>query len=110
MSSDRRPLFTSDFPRTAALDALVQAFARGDYAHVRVEGRRLAESAPEEEVRGAARSLVERTAPDPLAIWLLVLTGGLLVALSAYWIAHGKPPPGSVPNVPHVQSAHERTP
>jgi hypothetical protein len=102
--SDRRPLFARAFPHTPALDSLVHAFGRGDYALVRAEGRKLAESASEEDVRCAARTLVDRTAPDPLAAWLLVLAGGLLVVVSAYWIVQGKPAPTAVPETPHVQS------
>ncbi len=107
-SESRKP-FASGFPRTPAVDALLDAFARGDYAFVRSEGRKLSGSAPEEDVRGAARTLVERTTPDPLAIWLLLLAGGLLLTLSAYWIVHGKAPSGSAPNAPREQSAAERT-
>ncbi len=97
MPDERRPSFASDFPRVPELDALVGAFARGDYARVRAAGPRLAESAESEEVRRAARTLVERTKPDRLAVALVALTAVLLVVLSGYWIAHGKPPPGSAP-------------
>jgi hypothetical protein len=65
---------------------------------VRAEGPKLAESTGEPDIRRAALELVAHTEPDPLATWLLVLTGALLVILSAYWIAHGKPPHGSVPD------------
>jgi hypothetical protein len=105
MPSRGRPPFARDFPRTVALDELVEAFARGNYAWVRAEGPRLAESAQDESVRRAACTLVARTAPDPLAVWLLVLTGVLLIALSAYWIAHGKRPPSSAPNGSRSDSA-----
>jgi hypothetical protein len=103
----RRPAFASDFPRGPALDALVDAFARGDYAHVRAEGPRLAESTEDPAVREAAKTLVDRTKPDPLAVGLLVLTGVLLVAMTGYWIVNGKAPPGSgsgsVPAHPTVE-------
>jgi hypothetical protein len=102
MATERRPLFARDFPRGPALDALVGAFARGDYAHVRVEGPKLAKSAQEPDVRRAALTLVAHTQPDALATWLLVLTGALLITLSAYWIGHGKPPPGSTPSAPQA--------
>jgi len=95
VTPDRRPSFARDFPRTAALDAIVDAFARGDYARVRSEAPKLAESATEDEVRLAARALLERTRPDPTALALLALTAALLLVLSAWWIVHGKPPPGS---------------
>jgi hypothetical protein len=70
------------------LDALVDAFVRGDYARVRAEGLKLADSADAEDVRRAAKTLVVRTGPDPLAVWLLVLAGALLVVVSGYWIVH----------------------
>jgi hypothetical protein len=100
MAPERRPTFTRDFPRTPALDALVDAFGRGDYARVRDEGRMLAESADDESVRRAAGTLVARTNPDPLALWLLVLAGALLVVLTGYWIAQ------SHVNAPHGMRLH----
>jgi hypothetical protein len=99
MLDERRPSFAQAFPRVPPLDALVAAFARGDYAHVRAEAPKLAASAEDEAVRAAARTLVERTQPDPVAVRLLVLTAALLVALTAYWIIHGKPPPGNAPTL-----------
>lgn len=105
MPFDGRPRFARDFPRAPVLDALVDAFARGDYARVRAEGRVLAASAQQaDDVRSAARLLVSRTEPDPQAVWLLVMTGALLVVLSAYWIAHGTPPAGIAPVVPTPSS------
>ena len=99
MPSDGRPRFASDFPRAPELDALVEAFARGDYARVRAAGRTLAASGGQpDDVRRAARTLVSRTAPDPLSVWLLALTGALLIVLSAYWIAHGRAPARSDPS------------
>jgi hypothetical protein len=100
MGPDGRPAFAKDFPRVASVDGLVAAFARGDYAKVRAEGRRLdgAEGEPEE-VRLAVRTLVSRTEPDPLAVWLMVLTGVLLLTLTLYWTVHGRAPmaPGHAP-------------
>lgn len=90
----RRPSFASEFPRTPELDALVDAFERGDYARVRAEGPKLAGSTEDAAVRTAATTLVDRTRPDRLAVALIALTGVLLVALSAYWIVHGRAPPG----------------
>src|SRR5258708_28661660 len=99
-----RPTFAEAFPRTAELDALVDAFAEGDYARVRRDAPGLAAKSEDEAVKAAALELVARTKADPLAVWLLVLTGALLVFLSAWWIAKGhapqtsspSPPPGSV--------------
>ncbi len=100
----RRPSFASDFPRVPELDVLVDAFEHGDFARVRAEGPKLAGSAADAAVRDAARTLVDRTRPDRLAVLLVALTGVLLVALSAYWIAHGKAPPGGgAPAKPPVE-------
>jgi hypothetical protein len=99
----RRPSFASDFPRVPELDALVDAFERGDYARVRAAGPKLASSAEDAGVRDAARTLVDRTRPDRLAVALVALTGVLLVVLSAYWIAHGKAPHESTPSSPPVE-------
>jgi hypothetical protein len=106
---ERRPLFASDFPRLPAVDALVDAFARGDYARVRAEGRRLVESEKEDEsVRRAARTLVSRTDPDPLAVWLLVLAGVLLVVLSVYWIGQrGASPAPAAPAPARLPSSSQ---
>ena len=102
-----RPPFAEGFPRDARLDALVDAFYRGDFAHVRREGVPLAREASDEAVRKAARVLVDRTSPDPLIQGLLGLAGLLLLALAGWWIAHGKAPPGPAPGAPHVE--HVRT-
>ena len=103
MSPERRPSFARDFPASPALDALVDAFSRGDYARVRAEAPRLEKSSDDEAVRAAARTLLERTRPDPLAVRLLVLTGVLLLVLTGWWVAHGKPPGGSTAPGTHVE-------
>ncbi len=103
----RRPSFARDFPPDEALDPLVEAFARGDYARVRAEAPKIAASERSPEVRGAARMLVERTRPDPVAVLLIVLTGVLLSALTGYWIVHGKPPPGGgAPHQAPIERVH----
>ena len=87
-----RPSFAVDFPRSRELDALLDAFARGDYRRVRFEGALLERSTADESIKRAARILVERTQPDPLAVALLALAALLLIALAGWWIAYGKPP------------------
>jgi len=99
MTNTPRPPFAVDFPRSPELDALLDAFVRGDYRRVRSEAPMLERSGAEENVKRAARILVERTKPDPLALTLLALASLLLMALGGWWIAHGSPParvsPGS---------------
>jgi len=96
-SFDRRPSFASAFPASPELDALVEAFARGDYAHVRAEAPKLERATEEQAVRAAAKTLVERTEPDPLATKLMLLTGALLVLLTGWWIVHGHTPAVATP-------------
>ena len=101
-SQQRRPSFTEDFPRVPELDVLVEAFAMGNYALVREGARELAGRSTDDQVKRAARTLVARTEPDRLSIGLLLLAGALLLALSAWWIAHGKPPAPAQPKVERV--------
>jgi len=67
------------------LDAMAEAFDRGDYASVRRLAQRVESGTGGDEAKQAARAILERTRTDPLAIWLLVLTGVLLVTLTAWW-------------------------
>ena len=108
MSVERRPSFAAEFPASAELDALVAAFTRGDYAHVRAEGPKLEKTSADEAVRAAAKTLVERTQPDPLAVRLVLLTAVLLVVLAGWWIVHGKSPTGatSSPTTPVERVTH----
>jgi hypothetical protein len=102
----RRPSFAADFPASSELDALVDAFERGDYARVRRDATELEKASTDEAVRAAARTLVERTKPDPLAVKMVLLTAGLLVLLAGWWIVHGKAPitaPQTVPTTERVR-------
>jgi hypothetical protein len=107
MSLDRRPSFASTFPVSPELDALVDAFARGDYARVRLEAPKLEGTSEDEAVRAAARTLVQRTEADPLAVKLMLLTGALLVLLTGWWIVHGKAPAAATPMTPTVERVRQ---
>jgi hypothetical protein len=103
-SQQARPAFAESFPRVPELDALVEAFARGDYRRVRAGARELAGRAgADEAVREAAQTLIDRTEPDPLAVGLMLLAAVLLIILSAWWIVHGKAPPAPGPRIEHVR-------
>ena len=86
------PRFARDFPRHDALDALVVAFARGDYHAVRDGAPRLARETEDEAVKSAARRLVVALEPDPIVKTLFVLTASLLAFLTIWWLTHDKPP------------------
>lgn len=103
--TDRRPSFASEFPRTPQLDALVDAFAHGNYERVRADAAKVCGSTEDQAVKRAARALVERTVADPLAKWLLAMAAALLVAMTAWWVAHGKPPPAgsTAPGTPPIE-------
>ncbi|HEX4448135.1 MAG TPA: hypothetical protein VH044_15405 [Polyangiaceae bacterium] len=88
----RRPAFARRFPSSPELDALVDAFARGDYAWVRAQAPGLERASADPAVRRAARTLMNRTRPDPAAVVLLAICGLLLVLLAAWAILHGKAP------------------
>jgi hypothetical protein len=103
MGAGSRPSFASDFPRDAALDELVEAFARGDYARVRSGAVGLT-SAENAAVREAAKTLLDRTKPDPLAKLMLALTAALLLLVSVYWAVNGKAPAHqTVPGTPPIE-------
>lgn len=95
------PSFAAGFPRDPALDALVAAFAAGDYRRVRDGAPALAarEDAPEE-VRAAARMLSRQLEPDGGAKVLFALATVLLVFLTAWWVAHAHERPAPTRNDP----------
>lgn len=97
-----RPSFALDFPRHPELDAAVEAFANGNYARVRSDGARILASAADDHVKGAARILIERTAPAPLALVLLGLTAFLLAVVGGWWTLHARAP---APPTTHARPA-----
>lgn len=82
------PSFAAGFPANAELDALVDAFVRGDYAAVREGAPRLAERSESADVRAAALDLRRRIDPDPLGKTLILVAGALLVFLAWWYLAH----------------------
>lgn len=86
-----RPAFARSFPKDAALELLVDAFARGDYRAVREGAPQLAASTTDEAVKRAALLLRERIEPDPSAKILFALAAGLLAFLTVWWLTHKGP-------------------
>jgi hypothetical protein len=86
-----RPRFVLTFPSDPELDALVSAFQRGNYAHVRREAPLLAARTADEAVREAALELRRRLDPDPLLGYLLGVAVALLAFLTAYFYATKAP-------------------
>jgi len=84
-----RPKFLLDYPEDPALDRLVAAFERGDYALVRREAEAVAKAAEDPAVRDAALELRRRIEPDPLAKYLLLIAAVLLVYLVAWAYRQG---------------------
>ena len=85
---DPRPAFTRNFPRNEALDALVDAFSRGDFRRVREGAPSLAAHDSEPAVQAAARELRRRIDPSPVTLYLVALTFGLLVVLYRHYLTH----------------------
>jgi hypothetical protein len=88
MKRSERPAFARSFPKDAALDSLVESFAKGDYARIRREAPDLAKSAESDEVKDAALELRRRIDPDPLALILMFLAVALLFVLASYYWMH----------------------
>jgi hypothetical protein len=89
-----RPPFAATFPGgDVELEHLVAAFQAGDYAAVRRDAPRLVKSTEDDDVRAAARDLLRRIDPDPIARWMMGGAGLLLASLAGwYWMhAHGGP-------------------
>jgi hypothetical protein len=82
------PAFALGFPADPALAALVAAFELGDYARVRREAPALIKQTDSAEVRKAARELVKRLDPDPMAVYLLAGAALLLAFLALWYWAH----------------------
>lgn len=87
------PGFAATFPSDPAIDELVLAFEQGNYARVREGSNRILDAKPArpDDVRRAARELLRRIDPDPIAVYLLAGAFLLLAFLSIwYWThAHG---------------------
>lgn len=84
----RRPRFADAYPRDPELDALVAAFARGDYRTVRDEAPALAARSTDFAVQKAARDLRARLEPDPLAIRMLIGAAALLLFFTWWFYSH----------------------
>jgi len=84
------PEFASWFPQDPAVEELVVAFESGNYARVREGSRRIlsAQPAKPDDVRRAAREMLRRIDPDPIAIYLLAGAALLLVFLSFWYWTH----------------------
>jgi hypothetical protein len=91
------PSFAREFPRHDELDRLVAAFANGDYRAVNEGAVKLVASAEDDAVKAAARTLAERTRPDPASRTLFLVTGALLALLTGWWVAHDGPPADAPP-------------
>ncbi|MGA2447728.1 MAG: hypothetical protein ABTD50_03530 [Polyangiaceae bacterium] len=102
-----RLAFAQKFPRDSRLDALVDAFASGNYAAVREQAPALV-SGPDPAIASAARTLLERTTSDRNAVALVGMTSVLLVVISWYWIVHGHPPDAVVTAPPHAPAGDVR--
>ena len=90
---DERPAFARSFPRDPELDRLVEVFEAGNYAEVRVRASALVHATSSDKVRRAARELLRRLDPDPIATYMLLVAIALLGFLSFwYWThPHGAP-------------------
>jgi hypothetical protein len=82
---EERPAFLLEYPHDPELEELIAAYERGDFARVREEAPALARRTPDESVRNAALELRQRTEPDRLLVFFLLLSIGLLLFL-VVWV------------------------
>ncbi len=66
------------------IEELEAAFARGDYRRVTNEAPALTSSS-DDDVKKRAIALLAKTKPDPVATWLFIIAGLLLIAMTAYF-------------------------
>ncbi len=83
-----RPGFARTYPADVELDALLQAFDRGDFLTVRERAQALAERTPDDAVRAAALDLRRRLDPSPTALLLIALGMLLLAFLFQHHLRH----------------------
>jgi hypothetical protein len=83
-----RPAFAKDYPADQALDALVDAFSRGDFRRIREEAPKLAAASENAAVKSAALDLRQRIEPSPIALYLIVLALVLLAVLYGHALTH----------------------
>jgi hypothetical protein len=86
-----RPRFLLDFPDDPQLERLIAAFEAGNFARVREDAGRLAETTADPAVKEAALELRRRIDPDPLAKYLLAISFVLLAVLTIWAYARGAP-------------------
>lgn len=89
---DGRPAFARAWPRTPALDALVDAFVRGDYGHVRTEAPALASRTSDDAEKRAALELRRRIDPDPVSLVLVGVAVALLLVLAFHYLTNNHAP------------------
>ncbi len=82
------PSFAQKYPRHEELDALLDAFEKGNYARVREGAQKLILTTKEPAVRRAAEDLSSRLEPDPLARYMLGAASLLLVFFSIWYFTH----------------------
>jgi hypothetical protein len=86
-TSAQRPAFAKDFPHSAAIETLLDAFEKGNYAYVKTAAEKLRTTSEDPEEKSAAQELLQRLRPDPLAIKLLLAAVGLLAVLTIWTYA-----------------------
>lgn len=95
-SSIPGPAFAKDFPRDPELDRVLALFEQGNYAAVRVAAAELVARSKDDRIRAAAKQILDRLKPDPLALYLVGIAAALLVILAGwYWTHPHEAPPAS---------------
>ena len=88
-SNSRAPLpaaFLSRLPDHPDVQELARLFEAGNYAQLRQRAAQVTSS--DAEVHRAIAELYRRTQPAPLLLWLVLLSGVLLIAVTIFALGH----------------------
>lgn len=81
-----RPVFARTFPKEPRLDRALSYFTAGNYQRARAEAEALLQDSTDNaELRSAAREILRRMEPDPLAKALVAIAFVLLIVLAGYY-------------------------
>ena len=82
--SAERPGFLEAMPKDEELSPLIQLFEEGNFLELRRRARELDRATVTPEVAAAIDELVQRTNPDPLLKWMLLICFGLFAFIVAW--------------------------
>ena len=84
-ASTARPSFAATYPETERVGAMLSAFGRGNYRDARRMAASILKESEDASERAAAQDLKRRMAPSPTAIYILLISAGLLAYVTVHY-------------------------